>query len=315
VSSEHERIAEITRRLQSGGVPTTLRVGIGDDAAVLRASARDLVLSVDASVEGVHFERAWLAPEDIGFRALSAALSDLAAMAAEPRCALVALTCPAELDDATLYAIVDGFAQGQAHYGCPIAGGNLAAGPALSITTTVVGESPERPLLRSGARAGHGLYVTGTLGAAAIGLQLLRTHREHLGPEQVARFRRPTARIEEGRAIAAYASACIDVSDGLLQDLGHVCAASGVGCDVELACLPLPAGSPLTREETLELALRGGEDYELLVAAEAVPSSSPLVRIGTFTTELGIRTLDSTGSPTAHAQLAGFDHFRPKSTP
>jgi thiamine-monophosphate kinase len=312
MASEHERIAEIRARLAKGAAAASgVALSIGDDAAILEASARGTVLSVDAQVEGVHFDRAWLSLRELGARAMASALSDLAAMGAEPRAALVSIICPAELSDNELYAIMDGAGEAQTRYGCPIVGGNLARGGQLSITTTVIGSAPPRPLTRSGARPGDGLYVTGVLGAAALGLALLKTGQVVRAPEHVARWRVPLARIAEGRRAAEQAHAAIDVSDGLLQDLRHICAASSVGCEVELSALPMPSERTLASELGVDLerlALSGGEDYELLVAAAQPIEGASFTRIGTFSEAGGIRLRDAAGAVRA-AEIAGFDHF------
>jgi thiamine-monophosphate kinase len=319
VATEHERIAEIRRRLSvaqpSAGdsLAATVRVSIGDDAAILRSMGRDVVLSVDTAVEGVHFNRAWLSWEELGARCVAAALSDLAAMGAAPRGALVSLICPQALTDAELFALVDGIGNAQHAYACPVIGGNLARGSELSITTTVVGDAPERPLLRSGARAGDSLFITGVLGSAALGLRLLQAGRAELSASDVARWRSPRARVDEGLLLSRSASAAIVVSDGLLQELQHLCDASHVGCTLELAALPLSravAAAATVHADLTALALTGGEHYELLCAAPAPPTGVESTRIGSFSAERGIRAVDSHGARVALDPNAGFDHFR-----
>ena len=270
------------------------------------------MLSVDAQIEGVHFQREWLSLRQLGARAMAAALSDLAAMGAQPRAALISIICPAALADDELYTIMDGVGDAQPLYACTVVGGNLARGEQLSITTTVIGTAPARPMTRSGARPGDGLYVTGTLGSAALGLELLQRGRPELAPAHVARWRVPTARITEGSIAAEQAHAAIDVSDGLLQDLRHVCEASRVGCTIELAALPVPDEAALAQDLGLDLtrlALRGGEDYELLIAAAEPPEGSNLTRIGTFSAERGLRVLGPSGAVSS-ADPVGFDHFQ-----
>jgi thiamine-monophosphate kinase len=279
MAGEFERIAEIRRRLASASAD--IELGIGDDAALLRASPRAQALSVDTQVEGVHFSRAYSSLADIGYRALAAAVSDLGAMGARPRAALSAWIVPETCADAELYAIADGIAEAARDFGCPVAGGNLAAGRELSITTTVIGDAPERALTRAGARPGHTLFVTGALGASALGLAALQAGRADLAPDCVARYRRPRARVCEGLALVGIASAAIDVSDGLLQDLDHLATASGVGFEIELAQLPLHpelvAGCRALGCEAEALALTGGEDYELLFTAaqDSAPPTLP----------------------------------------
>jgi len=312
MASEHERIAEIRARLSRGAPASAgIELSIGDDAAILKASSAGSVLSVDAQGEGVHFRRQWLSLRQLGARALASALSDLAAMGAIPRAALLSIICPGELTDQELYEIIDGAADAQARYGCSVVGGNLARGAELSITTTVIGASPQQPLARSGAQPGDGLYVTGLLGSAALGLELLRRGLSERAPGHVERWRVPTARIAEGTRAAEHAHAAIDVSDGLLQDLRHVCAASSIGCVVEVAALPRPSEVALALELGLDLerlALSGGEDYELLIAAAQPPPGADFTRIGTFCEGSDILLRDGAGALRA-AQLAGFDHF------
>ncbi len=311
VAGELERIVEIRRRLEHAS--GELRLGIGDDAAVLLPSPRGQALSVDAQVEGVHFRRNLLSLTDIGYRALAAALSDLAAMGARPRAALLALVLPPELADAELYAIIDGVAEAQREHACAVAGGNLARGRELSITTTVVGDAPEPPLSRAGARPGDALRVTGTLGGAALGLALLQAGRGEIAPRSVQRWRRPAPRIADGMALCGVASAAIDVSDGLLRDLQHVAEASGVGFELELARLPLDpelsAGARALGLDATALALSGGEDYELLFTAADDATRSPGTRIGRATVAPGLRLLDARGRNVAPPALPGFDHF------
>lgn len=314
MANEHQRIAEIRARLCRSAPRDRAEVAlsIGDDAAVLEAlGPTGSVVSVDAQVEGVHFERAWLSLRELGARAMASALSDLAAMGATPSAALSSIICPGELSDEELYAIVDGIGDAQARYGCTVVGGNLARGSQLSITTTVIGKAPAVPMRRSGARPNDGLYVTGTLGSAALGLELLRRGKPERAPSHVARWRVPTARIAEGANAAASAHAAIDVSDGLIQDLRHICEASAIGCIIDLAAIPRPRDAALARELSLDLealALFGGEDYELLVAAQEPPGAQNLTRIGTFCESPGIRLRDATGGLRAPA-LHGFDHF------
>jgi thiamine-monophosphate kinase len=312
VSDEFQRIEQIRRRLAFASADVLL--GIGDDAAVLAPSARAQAVSVDAQVEGVHFRRDLLEPADIGYRALASALSDLAAMGARARAAFVALIAPEQLPEEDLYAIVDGFAQAQRAFACAVAGGNLASGGELSITTTVIGDAPAAPITRAGARAGDALYVTGELGGAALGLRLLLAARCELAPECVARWRRPTPRLREGAALASVASAAIDVSDGLLQDLGHLAEASHVGFELELhrvpRVAPLAGASAAIGVDPDALVLAGGEDYELLFTA--APELRPAVgtRIGTVTAAQGIRIVDASGRAIAAPRGPGYDHFR-----
>jgi thiamine-monophosphate kinase len=315
---EFECIAEIRRRLQVAWTPEArargVAVDIGDDAAVLWCGAGQLVASVDTLVEGVHFRWDWLAPSDVGFRGISAAVSDLAAMGARPTSALLSLIVPATLPAETLLALVDGVAEASSHYGMPVVGGNLSQGGELSMTTTVLGEVEAGALLRSGARPGDRVYVSGRPGMAALGLQLLTQGRqaEAGAAPYLARWRRPEARVGAGQRLRGVAHAAIDLSDGLLQDLSHLCDASGVGARLHARALPAdPSDMALAKRLGLDwhdLALTGGEDYELLFTA-APDASLPVAAtpIGSIATEPGILIEDS-GGQVGPADLRGFRH-------
>lgn len=310
MATEFARIAEISRRLAYSSAEVTL--GIGDDAAVLVPNGRAQVYSVDSQVEGVHFRHDLLAPSDIGFRAMTAALSDLAAMGARPRAALMALIVPKAMSDAALYALVDGAAAAQREYACPIVGGNLARGSQLSVTTTVIGEALSSPLTRAGASAGDELYVTGELGGAALGLSLLDGKTDLDAPRSIERWRRPAARIQDGLALVALASAAIDLSDGLLQDLRHLAQASGVAVEIELPLVPVHAellrhGHALGLDPAL-FALGAGEDYELAFALPANRATGVGKRIGRVVQGSGVHILDASGQNLS-IQIPGFDHF------
>jgi thiamine-monophosphate kinase len=233
--------------------------GIGDDGAVVNVPRGDrLVVSVDACIEDRHFKADWLTPREIGYRAVAAALSDIAAMAATPLGVLVALAIPASWRD-RLSEIADGIGEavdvGRTH----VLGGNLSDAETLSITTTVLGFAFE-PLARSGARPGDRVYVTGRLGGADAALRRLES-AEALSPFH-ARFVRPVPRIDEARWLADRgASAAIDVSDGLVADARHIAAASGVGMDLDADRVPCASGV------AVELAIESGEEYELLVTS------------------------------------------------
>lgn len=310
-SDEGTRIAEIRRRLQRAS--PHVAIGIGDDAAVLAASPHRQVVSVDASVEGVHFRRGTITDHDVGYRATAAALSDLAAMGALPRAVMSALVVPAALDDDALFAMVDGIGEAASVSGATVAGGNLALGREMSITTTVLGNAGEPPLTRTGARPGDALFVTGALGGAALAWRLL-DRGMHAPDAILQRFVRPAPRIEAGRRLVGAASAAIDVSDGLLRDLGHLCGASGVGAVVRVAAIPIEPGIDAPAAalglDPLVLALTGGEDYELLfTAAAGVSLATPATRIGTITRGSGVTLLAADGRPLPLPASSGHDHF------
>jgi thiamine-monophosphate kinase len=237
--------------------------GVGDDAAVLSVPRGDaLVASVDTALEGRHFRAGWLTPREIGYRAVTAALSDLAAMAARPLGILVALALPSSATG-MLPALADGIGDALDAAGTHILGGNVSAADLLCLTTTVLGAA-FAPIARGGMRAGEFIYVTGRFGGPAAAVAAWSSGREPT-PTHRARFAHPIARLREARWLADRgATAAIDISDGLAADLEHVAAASGVGADVDLDCLPLIEG--------VTDPLRGaasGEEYELLIGSPA----------------------------------------------
>ena len=311
---EFELIALFTREFPAAGGGVV--VGIGDDAAVLRPPAGELLLAtVDAVVVGVHFGRAF-APEDVGWKALAVNLSDVAAMGGRPLWALVALATPRGEDPDRLARIARGLAACAGVHGVKVVGGNVARARQLSLTVTVLGSvRPDRILRRSGARAGDALLVSGTLGDAALGLAA------GASPALARRQRRPTPRLALGRALAGVARACIDVSDGLLQDLGHLCRASGVGASLRLSELPLSAAyrSAARRlRDPFEPALSGGEDYELLAAVpvQRVPEAlqaarrarTPLAVVGSVLPGRRLQLVRCEGGLRPVRRL-GHDHF------
>lgn len=312
--NEFERIDQLRAHFAPRGAsPNGLLLGIGDDAAVFTASG-NLAISVDTAVDGVHFRPQFADWSTLGARAFSAALSDLAAMGAQPRAALLALIATPALDDAAFLALIHGYAAAAEHYGCPVIGGNLSAGGELSITTTVLGDVRGAGLTRAGARAGDEIYVTGTLGAAALGFLLLDAGTPELGPGFVERWRHPRARIAEGALLAGVATAAIDISDGALQDLGHLCAASEVGAELVASEIPVaPEFDDVARRlgrDPLELALTAGEDYELLYTVPAGSAPGPGKRIGTVVArEAGITVRDGSGRPLA-LEARGYRHFQ-----
>jgi thiamine-monophosphate kinase len=233
--------------------------GIGDDAAVVDLPRGDsLVASVDSAVEDVHFRRGWLTAREIGYRAAAAALSDLAAMGAAPVGMLIAIAIPDSWRP-DLLEIADGVGDVAARWKAPILGGNTSRGRELSITTTVLG-SVYGPLRRDGVKPGDRLYVTGRVGASGAALRALLANAEP-NPRHREKFARPQPRVEEARWLAAMgATAAIDVSDGLVADLGHLAAASGVRIELDLDHIPVAEGvAPKD-------AAASGEEYELVVS-------------------------------------------------
>lgn len=266
-------------------------VGIGDDCAVVACSPRTL-LTTDCQIEGVHFRRGWLTLRELGVRAFRVAVSDIAAMGGRPRYVLLSLELPVALraggfDAEGARAIVRGVASEASREGASLVGGNVSAARDLGVTVTVVGESRRRAVLRSGARAGDLVFVTGSFGGAAAALRVLGRAR---GPAALAvaassaatlAYRRPPLRIEVGAELAerGLVRAMIDVSDGLVQDLGHLCERSNVTIRLDPRAVPLHPGArregrgaradaePAGVGLDLRLALSGGEDYELAFTA------------------------------------------------
>jgi len=280
---EFELLARIRERLPQPG--PRVRLGSGDDAAVAVPGGATAT-SVDALLDGVHFRREWSSPAQIGAKALAVALSDLAAMGAEPGEAYVVLGVPTDLDEDGCMELLDGLAAIAAETGTTLAGGDVTRAPVLTLAVTVVGHAPgpERFVTRAGARPGDALVVTGELGGAAAGLQLLGSAKgsrssfvphSHTKDERtaslIARQLEPRPRLAAGRALAkAGATAMIDLSDGLGGDAGHIAEASGAGLRIDAAPLPIAPGvaeiAQTTGRDALQLAVSGGEDYELLAA-------------------------------------------------
>ncbi len=281
---EFELLDAIRRRLPPPG--PRVRLGSGDDAAIVVPEGATAT-SVDALVDGVHFKREWCSPAQIGAKALAAALSDLAAMGAAPGEAYAVLGLPPDLDEAGCLELLDGMAALAARTGTTLAGGDVSRSPVLSLAITVVGHAPGPGAFvsRAGARPGDALVVTGELGAAAAGLLQLEAGRDvpveqgphghrSTGTSQIARQLEPQPRLEAGRALAANgATAMIDLSDGLGGDAVHIARASGAGLRIEAAALPLADGvaavARTAEKDPLDLAVGGGEDYELLAALPA----------------------------------------------
>lgn len=311
----------------AGGTGSGVRLGIGDDCALLRVGAgEEVAVTTDLSIDGRHFRVDWHTPEAVGHRALARGLSDLAAMGARPLAAFLSLGLPAGLARARRGGrswadrFYDGLLALAAEHKTPLAGGDLAESPVEMADIVLVGAAPRgRALLRSGARAGDAIYVTGTLGGSAAGLRAL----SQLGE---GRRRGLTARDKCNAALAAHlfpqprlaqglwlqrrrvATAAIDISDGLSTDLAHLCEESGLGAEVEERALRVAHGA------LVEDALHGGEDYELLFTAAAdadLPkkiAGAPVTRIGRMVRRSGV-VLVTDGRRQALAGR-GWEHFK-----
>lgn len=328
------------RELVRSGAPG-VSVGIGDDAAVLLlAGNAQLLATTDLLLEDIHFRRRYAEPGDIGWKALARNLSDIAAMGGTPRFALVSLACPAETTTETIEAFYKGMQAAAAPHGVVIVGGDTCASPGgLLVSVTLLGELAGAPRLRSGARPGHLVAVTGTLGESAAGLALLEATTGTGGPsldrldqeilDRVSQaHRRPVARVSEGRWLGASSavSAMIDLSDGLATDLGHLAVESRVGALVHLDRLPISPAvrrvAALLGRDPTELAVTGGEDYELLLTADRAAvgglaaglqaaTGTPLTVIGEVVeAEAGVQFVNAQGEPVSVGE--GFEHFSPR---
>ena len=328
-------IIRLIRRVAAQSRAERVDTGIGDDTAVLlpQPGAR-LLATTDVLVEDVHFRRAWAAPFDIGWKAMAVNLSDIAGKGGRPLWALVGLALTAPVDLAEVEALYEGMRQAGAPHGVQIVGGDTSTSPrGWFIDVTLLGEHDGSPRLRSGAKPGDAVAVTGTLGRSAAGLAALEAGRARLASARpgaleiaTAAHLRPTARVAEGRWLseAAGVNAMMDCSDGLATDLAHICRDSGVGARVALNRLPV---DPAVRDVAAALgadavpwATSGGEDFELLLTCD--PASVPALRDGlyratgtplTVVGEIdalagGVTFLDAAGKPMAVG--AGYEHFR-----
>jgi thiamine-monophosphate kinase len=328
MTGERDLIAEIRARVPAA--PAWLVVGIGDDAAVARPERGALeILTTDGVIEGIHFDRRFSTPYDIGWKALAVNLSDIAAMGGTPRLALLSLSLPADMVRDDVHALVDGFLALAADARVTLAGGNVTRSPGpLMVDVTVTGFARARQVLtRSGGRAGDDLYVTGTVGAAAAGLSYAKESKGSTEPAGidacVRRHCAPEPRVRIGALLGRNraASACMDLSDGLADAVRQIAAASGTGAAIEAAALPIP---PAAREwfqgaglDPIASAVAGGDDYELLFAvprrgrgrlATVIRQARgvPITRIGQLTKETPA-VLVRDGIPEPLPQ--GFVHF------
>ena len=312
---EFAKIGWLKARFELDGDSKKVVVGIGDDAAVIDFGNRPTIITVDTQVEGVHFRPDLISCRDLGYRAMVAAVSDIWAMAATPSASVVALTLDSDFPDEQFRELIEGLAEAARKTGAQVVGGNLSQGSSLSVTTTVFGLPIGKSVTRNGARPGDSVYVTGTLGSAALGLAILQTSESELAHAAsfVERWRRPPTHGHVAKAMAALATAAVDVSDGCLQDLTHVCAASGVGATLHAGDIPTAPGyetaCKLLDIDPVALALTGGEDYELIFTAPKCPEAAALgTKIGVVTEGSVVRVVDQAGEAIALDQT-GFRHF------
>jgi thiamine-monophosphate kinase len=332
--SEKALIAQIRRMAESGKSgqtdrsvrPTRARIhtGIGDDTAVLRLlPGHDSLVTTDFTLEGVHFRRDWHSAEAVGHRCLARGLSDIAAMGGKPVAAFLSLALPRDLRQSWMESFVRGLISLADRYGVTLAGGDTAESPdGILADIIVVGSVPKnQAILRSGARPGDRIYVSGELGGSAAAVAQMRTRRANkLSPRDYPRHFYPEPRVALGRILREkrLASAMIDLSDGLSTDLAHICEASGVGAEVQGASIPRARVGKPAREVDLDMALHGGEDYELLFTAPAdrgIPFPSRIA--GVVLSCIGhisrSRKMVLRNAKGVGYQLAprGWEHFRP----
>lgn len=324
----------ILRRICAGsgaGLPshqanTGLVLGIGDDAALFRARPGcEIILTCDWSLEGTHFGREKHPPDAIGWKCLARAVSDIAAMGGRPRCFLLSLAMPEPLTGHWLDQFLGGLRRASRRFQCALAGGDTTRRDQILINITVVGEVRlGHALLRSGARPGDLLYVSGRLGEAELGLQLVKQSKGFANPDNPALKKHlfPEPRLVLGRWLSRhrFATAMMDLSDGLSSDLPRLSAASGVGARIKAGDLPLIKGAELARkarQDPLQLALHGGDDYELLFTipptkAKILPKSFQglaLTAIGEVTKKRGVLLVDKNGRARKLVPR-GWDPFR-----
>jgi thiamine-monophosphate kinase len=307
---EFDLIVRLAAALGDPGAGVT--VGIGDDAAVL---APDLVVSTDLVVEDVHFRRATTGLADLGWKALAVAVSDLAAMGAEPLGAVIGLALGTGCSEDDAVAIYGGLGECALECGCPVVGGDVSRAATLMLAVTVFGRAAA-PATRAGAQVGDVLAVTGSLGGSEAGRLLLEAGAEEsaVAAALAHRHRRPVPRLADGQALASYVHAMLDVSDGVASDARRLAEASGVCVEVDLDTLPIQPGveevAAARGVEPGAFAATGGEDYELLVAlpeAALAGSIVPLTRIGRIVEgPAGVRFTGAGADP----DMAGFDHLR-----
>lgn len=298
-------------------------LGVGDDCAAINLPGTSL-LTTDTLVENVHFQRKWTSFSRLGAKAFAVNASDIIAMGGVPNFVLLSVSIPPEDTVEDLESFFDGFLAATAERNVALIGGNMSAAPCLMVSVTLLGHVPHGIVTRSGAQPGDDLYVTGTLGDAALGLQLFQNGQSDTLAQQVqARFLCPTVRYEVSLTLASknVPTAMLDVSDGLLQDLGHMCEESHTGAVIEAARLPLSEGYvAILGPDVWDLALTGGEDYELLFSAPVAhrpllqtvtqTCQCPVTRIGTIVPEAeGITVLDAAGRAYLPTHT-GHDHFR-----
>jgi len=301
-------------------------IGIGDDAAWVKAKTDSFLVTADLLLEDVHFDLNWTSLSDLGYKTLAVNLSDIAAMGGIPAYLTLSLGIPRHFTTQDLDCFYRGIKSLAVEHNVTIVGGDTSVADKLLISACLIGHAPHKPIRRSGANLRNDIYVTGTLGDSALGLQLLksRIQSKRRGAKYLLnRHHRPAPRTAAGALLAqkGLATAMIDISDGLLQDLGHICAASLIGARIWEEALPLSeAYRELVGKEGTRYALTGGEDYELLFCARQSDrqlidrlqrqAKVPLTRIGACVpANQGISCLNRSGKPVS-VPVIGHDHFK-----
>jgi thiamine-monophosphate kinase len=329
---EKALIAQIRRMAKSStrgrvlGSNRVISTGIGDDCAVLRLLPRqesqhvEILVTTDFTLEGIHFRRDWHPPESVGHRCLARGLSDIAAMGGEPIATFLSLALPRDLPQAWVGRFARGLISLAEKFGVALAGGDTAESPnGILADIIVVGAAPKgKSILRSGARPGDRIFVSGQLGGSAAAVLQMRTKpKTKVNPHNYSRHFYPEPRIELGRILRekGLASAMIDLSDGLSTDLSHLCEESNVGAELESALIPRASVGKPAREVDLDLALHGGEDYELLFTAspgKRIPAQIAgvaLTHIGNITRPRIILVRNLKGIA-YRLEPRGWEHFR-----
>ena len=310
---EKSLIEQIRHRVRRGAAVIT---GIGDDCAVLRAPAgHQWLVTTDFTLENVHFRREWHPPEVVGWRCLTRGLSDIAAMGGEPRAAFLSMALDRGISQKWVSRFLAGLLEAAEDFRVPLAGGDTAqSAGGIQADIVVVGSVPKgKAVLRSGARPGDGIYVTGELGGSAAAIARMREGK--VRAEDYKRHFHPVARVKVGQRLSrqGLASAMIDVSDGLSTDLEHICEESGVGAEIEAAALPLARVGRPRQQVALDVALHGGEDYELLfTSARKVPTKIvgvPVTWIGRVTRKREMVLVEGDGRG-RKLVARGWEHFK-----
>ncbi len=326
--AEKALIAQVRRMARSAANPAVL-TGIGDDCAVLRllprsgrgrSQEKDILVTTDFTLEGIHFRRDWHSPESVGHRCLARGLSDIAAMGGEPVAAFLSLALPRDLPQAWVGRFARSLISRAERYSVTLAGGDTAESPnGILADIIMVGTVPKgKSVLRSKARPGDRIYISGELGGSAAAVwQLRKKPRRKLNPREYPRHFFPEPRLELGRILRekGLASAMIDTSDGLSTDLAHICEESGVGAELEAELIPRAGVGKPARTVDLHFALHGGEDYELLFTApprKRIPAriaGVPITHIGHITRQPKIFLMNRDGVGYELHPL-GWEHFR-----